>query len=242
MPRPDPREGETSGGTAPPAGSGIAAGGRAHAAGGTPRAPAPEPRGLGAERAERLARLRAALPGAPLAPGAPGSGAGGPVPAGTPGISPDRTRPARLPAWARDPFSVPGSAAGFAEASESFAEIPSGFAEAPRGFAGAQDPPRLAFVPKPAPVPAFLDPRGGGDQGKAPGEIGREDPDRAAEGLARLPGVGPGLLWALGRARVGSLADLAALEPEALAGRLGPIGRLVPARAWIAAARAARRG
>ena len=37
------------------------------------------------------------------------------------------------------------------------------------------------------------------------------------------------------------LADLAPLAPEALAARLGPIGRLVPAEAWIAGARGDRR-
>jgi predicted flap endonuclease-1-like 5' DNA nuclease len=57
--------------------------------------------------------------------------------------------------------------------------------------------------------------------------------------LARLPGVGPGLIWALERAGIASLAALAPLEPEDLALRLGPLGRLVPAEAWIAAARAA---
>ena len=55
--------------------------------------------------------------------------------------------------------------------------------------------------------------------------------------LERLEGVGPGLLWALHRAGIAALADLASLEPEGLAARLGPLGRLVPARAWIATAR-----
>jgi predicted flap endonuclease-1-like 5' DNA nuclease len=57
--------------------------------------------------------------------------------------------------------------------------------------------------------------------------------------LRRLAGVGPGLAWALRRAGIPDLASVAALEPEALAARLGPLGRLVPARAWIEAARAA---
>lgn len=60
-----------------------------------------------------------------------------------------------------------------------------------------------------------------------------------ASDLESLPGVGPNLVWALEQAGVGGLADLAALEPADLAGRLGPIGRLVPAADWIAAARAA---
>jgi hypothetical protein len=56
--------------------------------------------------------------------------------------------------------------------------------------------------------------------------------------LHRLPGAGPGLVWALQRAGLRRLADLAPLSPGELAGRLGPVGRLVPAEAWIAAARA----
>ena len=61
----------------------------------------------------------------------------------------------------------------------------------------------------------------------------------AAGDLDRLPGVGPGLVWALERAGLHRLADLAPLAPAELAARLGPLGRLVPAERWIAAARAA---
>jgi len=64
-------------------------------------------------------------------------------------------------------------------------------------------------------------------------------PAPAGDDLGRLAGVGPGLAWALRRAGIPDLAGVAALEPEALAARLGPLGRLVPARAWIEAARAA---
>ena len=60
----------------------------------------------------------------------------------------------------------------------------------------------------------------------------------AATDLGRLPGAGPGLVQALRRAGMHRLSDLAGLEPGALAARLGPIGRLVPAGTWIAAARA----
>jgi hypothetical protein len=60
-----------------------------------------------------------------------------------------------------------------------------------------------------------------------------------APDLDRLPGAGPGLVWALDRAGLCCLADLAPLAPEDLAARLGPLGRLVPAAAWIAAARRA---
>ena len=55
--------------------------------------------------------------------------------------------------------------------------------------------------------------------------------------LDRLPGVGPGLVAALRRAGLPRLADIAPLAPEALAARLGPLGQLVPAAAWVAAAR-----
>lgn len=64
-----------------------------------------------------------------------------------------------------------------------------------------------------------------------------EMPPAAVSDLERLPGVGPNLVWALEQAGFSCLADLAPLEPEELAGRLGPIGRLVPAAGWIAAAR-----
>ena len=73
-------------------------------------------------------------------------------------------------------------------------------------------------VPAPAAAPALADPL-------------------PAAGLAQLPGAGPGLLWALDRAGITDIADLAGLAPEALAERLGPIGRLIPAARWIEAAR-----
>ena len=66
-----------------------------------------------------------------------------------------------------------------------------------------------------------------------------EGPPEPAGDLGRLPGAGPGLIWALERAGLRSLADLAPLGAEELAARLGPIGRLVPARSWIDAAREA---
>ena len=60
--------------------------------------------------------------------------------------------------------------------------------------------------------------------------------------LDRLPGVGPGLIWALERAGIARLADLAPLAPSELAARLGPLGRLIPAERWIALAREAEGG
>ena len=68
------------------------------------------------------------------------------------------------------------------------------------------------------------------------------EPEPEPGDLDRLTGVGPGLIWALERAGIRRLADLAPLGPEDLAARLGPIGRLVPAEAWLATAREATRG
>ena len=59
----------------------------------------------------------------------------------------------------------------------------------------------------------------------------------AACDLDRLPGAGPGLVWALRRAGLRRLDDLAGLEPADLAERLGPVGLLVPLERWIGVAR-----
>lgn len=71
-----------------------------------------------------------------------------------------------------------------------------------------------------------------------PGPAATQDPAQAPGGLDRLAGAGPGLIWALHRAGIRSLADVAALEESTLAARLGPLGRLIPAGAWIKTARA----
>jgi predicted flap endonuclease-1-like 5' DNA nuclease len=55
--------------------------------------------------------------------------------------------------------------------------------------------------------------------------------------LHLLHGAGPGLIWALQRAGIACLAEMAPLAPDALADRLGLLGPLVPAERWIAAAR-----
>ncbi len=80
-------------------------------------------------------------------------------------------------------------------------------------------------APEPAAVLHFQRP-------EAPAE-----PEPDTGDLDRLPGAGPGLVAALRRAGLARLADIAPLAPEELAARLGPIGRLVPAAAWVAAAR-----
>jgi hypothetical protein len=101
-----------------------------------------------------------------------------------------------------------------------------------QGLGGGQLPdarPTLPCAPPPAgEVLPFQRP---------PSPEGREALDEADCDLRSLAGVGPGLAWALRRAGIPDLASVAAIEPEALAARLGPIGPLVPARAWVEAAR-----
>ena len=75
---------------------------------------------------------------------------------------------------------------------------------------------------------------------RACGQTGQAAED--AGGLARLPGAGPGLVAALARAGISDLAALARLDPETLAARLGPIGRLIDLETWIAVARAETAG
>lgn len=58
------------------------------------------------------------------------------------------------------------------------------------------------------------------------------------DAVAALPGVGPGLVWLLRQAGVDSLRDLAASDPDALADRLGLVGRLVDVQALRALASA----
>jgi predicted flap endonuclease-1-like 5' DNA nuclease len=101
-----------------------------------------------------------------------------------------------------------------------------------RALTGSAEP-----VQEPAPAP-------GAEPGAEPGAVlhfQRPEPAREPTDLRRLPGAGPGLVWALGQAGIACLADLAPLEADELAARLGPIGRLIPAEAWIEIARAAAR-
>jgi predicted flap endonuclease-1-like 5' DNA nuclease len=101
------------------------------------------------------------------------------------------------------------------------------------GTAPAPEPASVLPFQRPAeaaPTPEF---------GAGPGPFGLSEP-RAAPicDLHLLEGAGPGLIWALQRAGIACLAELAPLEATELASRLGYLGRLVPAEAWIAAARA----
>lgn len=60
----------------------------------------------------------------------------------------------------------------------------------------------------------------------------------AASDLARLPGVGPGLVWKLQAAGIGSLGALAGADAGDLRRALGALSGLVDVDAWIAFARA----
>ena len=105
-----------------------------------------------------------------------------------------------------------------------------------RSEAPAVQPPPGAVLPfqRPAAEAAPEAPAAASPAQAAPAAAAKTAPD-----LDRLPGAGPGLVWALERAGLRCLADLAPLAPEDLAARLGPLGRLVPAASWIAAARRA---
>ena len=59
------------------------------------------------------------------------------------------------------------------------------------------------------------------------------------QGLADLPGIGPGLVWIFGQSNIHTLPDLAAADPVALRKSLGLIGELIDIDDWIARARAA---
>jgi len=97
-----------------------------------------------------------------------------------------------------------------------------------RALTGGGQPPAPAAPAEPAAVLHFQRP----DAAAAAAPAAPTD-------LDRLPGAGPGLVRALQRAGLVRLADVAPLAPEDLAARLGPLGRLVPAAAWIDAAREA---
>jgi hypothetical protein len=74
----------------------------------------------------------------------------------------------------------------------------------------------------------------------APSRRGKHDAEPIAApicDLHLLHGVGPGLIWALQRAGIACLAELAPLEAGTLADRLGPLGPLIPTESWITTAR-----
>jgi predicted flap endonuclease-1-like 5' DNA nuclease len=101
-----------------------------------------------------------------------------------------------------------------------------------RALAGAGTP-----APEPAPGPAPGPAAVLHFQRPEAALVAAAEPEPDTDDLDRLPGAGPGLVAALRRAGLARLADIAPLAPETLAARLGPLGRLVPAAAWVAAAR-----
>ena len=130
------------------------------------------------------------------------------------------------------PEATPAPMPGAATAQETAPEAP----ETPPATAvetAVATLPEVVSDPMPETAPAIAPTP---DIGLAQVEPSPVDPTPAA-GLAQLPGAGPGLLWALDRAGITDIADLAGLAPEDLVERLGPIGRLIPAARWIEAAR-----
>ncbi len=61
-------------------------------------------------------------------------------------------------------------------------------------------------------------------------------PAGVASDLDALPGIGPGLVWVLEQAGIGTMAALAAADAEDLRRHLGVIGELVDIDSWIALA------
>ena len=108
------------------------------------------------------------------------------------------------------------------------------------GAAQADAPVSRAVLPFPGPV-AF--PPAPQEAGPEPDPAFPEELEALASALEaacdldRLPGAGPGLVWALRRAGLRRLDDLAGMEPGDLAERLGPVGLLVPLERWIGVAR-----
>lgn len=197
------------------------------------------------QRTERLARLRPAAPDAlPVAIREAISAAASAAPAGT--------------AVPREPvrsgFGLVGTPTPASDAAlEEFLRaltgglaLPGGAGPAP-AETGTAEPAeterRTGILRFPAPQTGAPEPTGTAeaqDQAGIPADAPADAPiDPLACDLDRLPGAGPGLVWALRRAGIARLADLALLAPEALAARLGPLGRLVPAARWIETARAA---
>ena len=123
---------------------------------------------------------------------------------------------------------------GAAPAGPAVPEVPAGSGSDDEAEAALEDFLRALTGDRPAP-PAPPPPE--------PGAVLHfQRPERPASAagpsdLDRLPGAGPGLVWALERAGIRCLADLAPLAPADLVARLGPIGRLVPAEVWLETAR-----
>jgi predicted flap endonuclease-1-like 5' DNA nuclease len=201
--------------------------------------PAADRARLRALRAERLARLRAAPKAAASGPGlaeaaAPESVASGPA------------APSEAPPEAPAGAVLPGPRPASADLADPDALV--AFLRALTGDGELDAPPPAArpaaevlrFERPAAPAPETdAAPATEAVPETGPEAVPGAAPPAPACDLDRLPGAGPGLVWALRRAGIDRLADLATLAEADLAARLGPLGRLVPAAAWIATARAA---
>jgi hypothetical protein len=197
-------------------------------------------------RAERLARLRPGFP--------PDSGPGSPAGAG-PGSLSDPAPPVTALPPAPEATATDAGAAleeflqaltGATGATGDAAAAAAGqIADAPP--AAEPGPGAVLHFQRPGPVSAA--PAHIAAHGAAPGfaeaasfaEVAdfaeAAGPAAPPGDLARLPGMGPSLIWAFQRAGIPSLADLARLQEADLVARLGPLGRLVPAAAWLRRAR-----
>lgn len=145
-----------------------------------------------------------------------------------PAAGTDRTpaAPARLRALRAERLARLHPYGGAASGHDDGTALDAFLAELNQATATPQDPAPLA--PEPLPPAASVLPFH---------RPGTGDP--VLSDIEHLPGVGPGLAWALRRAGLARRADLSGLEPGDLVALLGPLGRLVPAAAWIAAGRAA---
>lgn len=199
-------------------------------------------------RAERLARLRAEPVPEPAEMAAPEASPPAPSPEMTPEAStaaPSAETPSRE--MAETPIPKPAEQAGAAPAGktvgeaednaaalEEFLKALSQGSAAPASQAVADDPEPASVLPFQRPPEAELAAAHAGARG-----AGISEP-RAAPvcDLQKLDGAGPGLIWALQRAGIACMAELAPLEAPDLVSRLGYLGRLVPAEAWIDQARA----
>ena len=123
-------------------------------------------------------------------------------------------------------------------------------AEAPAAFVGASDAgvQSLADMDPVAPQAEAASLEMSAESAETDAAPTEAEPDptptsaEPAGDLATLPDLGPGLIWLLGKAGVDSVAALRDADPDALAEKLGIVGRLVDVRALkaLAATRAPR--
>ena len=141
-------------------------------------------------------------------------------------------RAARLARLRAGPCLAPASLVGTPSVPESSSPDPAAAAEASflevylRGLSAPEPAPESAPEAMPEVAGAVLP------------FHGPEAAERSRPAAGGRPGAGAGAR----PRRARPARRPAPLEPEALAARLGPIGRLIPADAWIAVARAATAG